>query len=403
MMFKRQTANGKRQTANVKQVSTLGRWDGTFAVCHLPFHWFYVSLILLFGWVQGEAEEWQIAVPEYDWSFPQDHWARSGYKTEWWYFTGHLKGENGRAFGYQFTFFRVGLLPDKPKLESDWVANNLIMGHVAISDLKTGKHYFSEVLYRAMPLLGGFGHYPNSLLAWSRGPVGTSDQWTLSWNGQAFDFGAVDDEKQVGFQLRTRPKKPLIFQGPNGYSKKGAGDSAASQYYSFTRLMTEGIVTVEGEAFEVVGESWMDKEFGSNQLDETQVGWDWFSLQLDDGREVMLYVLRDKTGAVDYARGTVVSVAGDARYLTGDVFDIEVTEQWTSPQTQATYPAGWVVDVDGETLIVQPEMNNQENVGQLVGNLFYWEGAVKVLRDDEKIGQGYVELTGYGKGSVPGL
>lgn len=362
---------------------------------------FFVSFVV--GWNTCEADEWQIAVPNYAWSFPQDHWARSEYKTEWWYFTGHLKSESGRAFGYQFTFFRVGLLPDKPALDSDWAANNLIMGHATLSDLGTGQHYFSEVLYRAMPLLGGFGTYPDSLLAWSRGPVGTQDKWTLSWNGQAFDFGAVDDEQKVRFQLRTQPKKALIFQGPNGYSKKGVGDSAASQYYSFTRLATEGSVTVDGETFEVTGESWMDKEFGSNQLDENQVGWDWFSLQLDDGREVMLYVLRDKTGAVDYARGTVVSVAGEVRYLTRDGFGIDVTDHWTSSQTQARYPAGWVVDVGGELLTVQPEMNKQENVGKLVGNLFYWEGAVKVLRDGKRIGQGYVELTGYGMGSVPGL
>lgn len=254
-----------------------------------------------------------------------------------------------------------------------------------------------------MPLLGGFGTYPDSLLAWSRGPVGTQGKWTLSWNGQAFDFGAVDDEKKFAFQLRTQPKKPLIFQGPNGYSKKGVGDSAASQYYSFTRLRTQGFVTVDGEVFEVVGESWMDKEFGSNQLDAQQVGWDWFSLQLDDGREVMLYVLRNKRGAVDYARGTVVSGGGEAHYLTREGFDIEVTDYWTSPKTQAKYPAGWVVKVDDEILIVQPEMHNQENVVQLVDSLFYWEGAVRVLQNNKKVGQGYVELTGYGSKSVPGL
>ena len=82
----------------------------------------------------ARAEAWQIARPDYAWSFPEDHWARPDYKTEWWYFTGHLTGENGRRFGYQFTFFRVGLLPEKPALESDWATRELIMGHAAISD-----------------------------------------------------------------------------------------------------------------------------------------------------------------------------------------------------------------------------------------------------------------------------
>ncbi|MBT4137091.1 MAG: carotenoid 1,2-hydratase [Candidatus Latescibacteria bacterium] len=355
------------------------------------------------GWTQGEAEEWQIAVPDYEWSFPQDHWAREGYKTEWWYFTGHLKSENGREFGYQFTFFRVGLLPTKPDLDSDWAANNLIMGHAAISDLETGQHYFSESIHRVTPLLGGFGVYPDTLLAWSRGPVGTQDRWLLRWNGDAFDFSAVDAGKDMRIDLRTRPKKSLIFQGPKGYSKKGVGESAASQYYSFTRLETEGSVTVAGETFDVVGESWMDKEFGSNQLDENQVGWDWFSLQLDDGREVMLYVLRDKTNAVDYARGTIVLVDGQTQYLKRDEFEIQETGSWTSPETDAIYPAGWIIKVGDEILTVQSEMKNQENQAELVGTLFYWEGAVRVLRAGKKVGRGYVELTGYGAGSVPGL
>ncbi|MFT5366624.1 MAG: putative secreted hydrolase [Candidatus Latescibacterota bacterium] len=370
----------------------------------------WLGLFVVYGFVFSMmfslnvyADEWKIAVPDYGWSFPQDHWARSGYKTEWWYFTGHLKSESGRAFGYQFTFFRVGLLSNKPDLDSGWAANNLIMGHAAIGDLETGQHYFSEVLYRETPLLGGFGTYPDTLLAWSRGPVGTKDKWSLKWNGDGFDFNAVDVKKEMRFELRTHPKKPLIFQGPNGYSKKGAGESAASQYYSFTRLATEGSVIVGGERFEVTGESWMDKEFGSNQLDKNQVGWDWFSLQMDDGREMMLYVLRDKTQGVDYARGTVVSVEGKVHYLGREAFEIEVTDHWTSPKTQAIYPAGWVVEVDGEMLTIQPEMNNQENHAKLVGSLFYWEGAVRVLREGKKVGQGYVELTGYGDGSVPGL
>jgi len=382
-----------------------GRWqmaDGKRQTCGVLL----MAVGLLFSFLMAtdvDGEEWKIAVPDYGWSFPQDHWARQGYKTEWWYFTGHLESEQGRKFGYQFTFFRVGLLPKKPPLNSEWAANNLIMGHASISDLETGRHFFSEVLYRATPMLGEFGTYPDTLLAWSRGPVGTPDKWTLSWNGEAFDFGAVDAKKGIRFALRTKPKKPLIFQGPNGYSKKGVGESAASQYYSFTRLETEGTVTVGDETFVVTGESWMDKEFGSNQLDKKQVGWDWFSLQMDDGREVMLYVLRDQTDAVNYARGTLVSVEGETRYLGREAFGIEVTDHWTSEQTEATYPAGWVVEVDGDIFTVQPEMSKQENVGKLVGSLFYWEGAVKVLKDGKKVGHGYVELTGYGAGSVPGL
>lgn len=352
----------------------------------------------------SRAEAWEIARPDYAWSFPEDHWARLDYKTEWWYFTGHLTGEDGRRFGYQFTFFRVGLLREKPMLDSEWAMRDLIMGHAVISDLDRNDHHFSEVLYRATPLLGGFGVYPDTLLAWSCGPAGTEVKWTLRWNGSAFGFKMADRKQGMAFDLRTQPKKALIFQGPNGYSRKGEGAGAASQYYSFTRLGTAGTVTVNGETVSVTGESWMDKEFGSNQLGDHQVGWDWFSLQLSDGREVMLYHLRDQAGRIDHARGTLIAVDGATRYLTQDEFDVTVTKTWSSAETDATYPAGWVLHVNGERLTLDPEMADQENRGSLAGALFYWEGAVRVTdAAGKQIGQGYVELTGYGTGSRPGI
>ena len=362
-----------------------------------------LSVCCLLPAVSG-AENWRTAQPDYAWSFPQDHWARSNYKTEWWYFTGHLNAEKGRRFGYQFTFFRVGLLAEKPELDSDWATKELIMGHAAISDLDRNDHYFSEVLYRTTPLLGGFGSYPDTLLAWSRGPSGTELDWTLSWNGSGFDFAMADQKQGVAFELRTQPEKALVFQGPKGYSRKGAGHSSASQYYSFTRLATAGTLTLRKETLSVKGESWMDKEFGSNQLGDHQVGWDWFSLQLADGREIMLYILRDGEGKIDHAHGTVVAHDGTTRYLTRESFAVTVTGTWTSPQTDATYPAGWTLNVEGETLSVTPEMADQENRGSRVGALFYWEGAVKVSDGEgRRIGRGYVELTGYGTGSRPGI
>lgn len=313
-----------------------------------------------------------------------------------------MKEENGRKFAYQFTFFKVGILPTTPKLASDWATSTLIMGHAAISDLDTEKHYFSEVLYRVVPMLGGFG--ADSLIAWSRGPTGTKDKWTLSWNGEAFDFVMGDLWQKIGFVLSTRPTKPLIFQGPNGYSRKGPGESAASQYYSFTRLATSGAISIGSDTFEVTGESWMDKEFGSNQLGQYQIGWDWFSLQLDDQREVMLYMLRDQDGQTNHASGTVVKKDGTTQYLNKDAFSVTATDQWTSDNTSATYPSKWTLEVNGEQWVVEPEMADQENRARKVPRLFYWEGAVKISdKNGKPIGKGYVELTGYGNGTKPGI
>ncbi len=365
------------------------------------------AAVILAAALQVQSD-WRPARPDYSWSFPQDHWARPGYKTEWWYFTGHLtpQGDSVPRYGYQFTFFRVGLAPRRPEISSTWAAANLVMGHAALTDLATGRHLFSEVIYRATPLLGGFGTYPDSVLVWSRGPVGTGAPWTLRWNGRGFDFTMADSARGFAFDLRTEPVKPLVFQGPNGYSRKGAGPTAASQYYSFTRLRTAGTLALGGINTRVTGESWMDKEFGSNQLAASQVGWDWFSLQLDDGRELMLYALRDSTGAVDFTSGTVVPRTGAPRYLSREDFVVRVTRRWRSAATEAEYPAGWVIEVPRERLRleVEPLAADQENRSRQLTKLYYWEGAVRVLgADGRAAGRGYVELTGYGRGARPAL
>lgn len=348
----------------------------------------------------GDAA-WLPARPDFAWRFPHDHWSHPGYRTEWWYFTGHLGGpaDSVARFGYQFTVFRVGLLPGSPAWRSSWTATDLVMGHAAVTDLRTGRHVFSEVLYRAVPLLGAFGPPGDPQIAWSLAPPGTPGRWTLAWNGAGFDFAMRDDPQGIAFALSTRATKPLVFQGPNGYSRKGATGGAASQYYSFTRLATSGIVRVGADTLTVRGESWMDKEFGSNQLAGDQVGWDWFSLQLGDGRELMLFEIRRSDGSREAASGgTLVAMEGSARRLQAADFEITVLERWRSPHSGADYPARWRVHVpsEGLELEVQPLAADQEMRTSFV----YWEGAVSLSgtsRGRPVEGRGYVELTGYAR------
>ena len=193
-----------------------------------------IAAVLALAIAAGAAEEWLSARPDYSWSFPRDHWARPGYRTEWWYLTGHLATDATPAsrFGYQFTLFRVGVTPRALPLASEWAVTNLVMGHAAVSDLGARRHVFSEVLYRAMPLLGGFGAEPDPRLAWSRAPAGTDGRWTLDWNGEAFDLGMADSSRGIALRLATRPLKPLVFQGPNGYSRKGAGGASQAGHSS---------------------------------------------------------------------------------------------------------------------------------------------------------------------------
>jgi predicted secreted hydrolase len=346
------------------------------------------------------------AAPGYAWSFPRDAWSHPGYRTEWWYFTGRLESIDppGRDFGYQLTFFRVGILPEKPPLASPWAAANLVMVHAAVSDLGAARHAFSEVLWREMPYLGAFAAFPEHPLAWARAPAGTDGRWTLDLAGEDYELAVEDRARGLAYRLRARPERPRVFQGPGGLSRKSEREGFASLYYSVTRLATEGTVTVGGRTWRVRGRSWMDREIGSSQLAPAQVGWDWFALQLADGRDLMLYLLRRGDGGADFAKGTLVEADGTARWLAGGDFTVRATGAWKSPATGATYPAGWRVEVPsaGLALDVAPALADQEDRATLAGGVFYWEGAVRV-RDaaGRSAGEGYVELTGYGERSRP--
>lgn len=365
-----------------------------------------IGLSVVIGSAGATDVAWKVAAPGYPWSFPRDHWSHPGYRNEWWYFAGHLASpdEPSARFGFQFTVFRIGLLPEKPALASAWSAANLVMGHAAITDLRSGSHRFSDVLRRETPLLGAYAAFPENPIGWVLAPAGTPGRWEVRWNGEAFDFSMRDDGRRMAMSLSTRPLEPLVHQGPGGLSRKGSGASAASLYYSFTRLATNGSVTLDGRTWTVQGTSWMDKEFGSSQLSHDQVGWDWFSLQLADGREAMFYVLRRKDGTPDFRSGTLVGADGTVRYLNSSDWSVVSTATWKSASTAATYPAGWTVTIPGERLFltITPRVADQENVGNASGGIYYWEGAVTVTGPaGEPLGEGYVELTGYGAGSRP--
>lgn len=349
------------------------------------------------------AAAWEQAQPDYPWQFPQDHWPHDAYRTEWWYFTGQVTDKQTPAhrFGFQFTFFRIGVVEEPLPLDSNWVTTHLIMGHAALTDVTAGKHYFSEMLYRDIPLFVTRGKSPGPLILRSQPPAGTEEDWTLQFDDGQFTFEMADRKQGIAFHLDFQPTKPLVFQGPGGYSVKSETEASASLYYSFTRAKVAGSVRVAGRTHEVTGSAWMDREFASNHLAENQIGWDWFSLQLEDGRDLMIYQLRSAGDRVDYATGTLVAVDGTPRYLKRDAWRLDVTRHWTSPATNGRYPVGWRLALpdQGLDLRIVPLLDAQENVSRLIPGLAYWEGAVELHDADGRVtGQGYVELTGY----VPG-
>ena len=398
------------------------------------------------------ADGWLAADPAYSWSFPEDHGPHFGYKTEWWYFTGVISADSlgaaefapsPRELGYQFTIFKIGLRPPAPPgpssparesvalsqetraqparpqpahAPSRWDASALLLGHMAVSDPAQGKHVFSEVLYRAgrlagSPLLAGFGSTdardaPDARIAWSRGPPGTSTPWRLDIHGDGFAFQAADDAAGVAFSLAVRPTRPLVFQGPNGYSRKSSRPGRASMYYSRTRLVTTGTVRLGTARYSVAGTSWMDHEFSSEPLAPEQVGWDWLSLRLNDGADVTAFRLRRSDGRPDYRSATVVASSDMPRHLAPDEWSMTPGPTWTSPATGATYPVEWTLVLPGRVgrVVVRAAFPSQENVSSGVANLHYWEGLVRAFGPDgRQVGEGYLEMTGYGEGSRPAL
>ena len=350
-----------------------------------------ILLGLLVTSLVASSFSYQLALPNRKISFPQDHFSHPDFRTEWWYYTGHLETEGGRSYGYQVTFFRYGLR-DRQKEESGRLPlfTELYMAHFALSDKRAKRFVFRDRVNRGHH--GKAGALSTRYLIWN-------EDWKVELNGASHVI-TVKDRKRV-LKLRLTPTKPPVLHGQNGLSRKGEGKGRASYYYSLTRLKTEGEVEIGGIREKVRGLSWMDHEFGSDQLAEHQVGWDWFSLQLDNQTEIMLYLIRRKDGSADsYSSGTLVYENGTARHLTLAEFQVQALRKWKSPQSGGTYPMGWKISIpaEGVSLKVIPFFSEQELDTRKSTRVTYWEGAVQVQGVFGKYsvgGLGYVEMTGY--------
>jgi predicted secreted hydrolase len=223
-----------------------------------------------------------------------------------------------------------------------------------------------------------------------------ADGWTLT-GPSPFRLRAAAGGTSIDFSLVSE-KAPAVH-GHDGISRKGACATCASHYYSMTRLRTRGVLRYAGARFDVDGISWMDHEFGSDELQANQVGWDWVSLQLDDRRELMLYVLRQKDGSVTpQSSGSLIDARGRVTYLPRSAFSLEASGSWKSPHTGGVYPSGWRVRVPSANVdvVLTPELLDQE-LANMAGGVSYWEGAVDATdaTSGRALGVGYVELTGY--------
>ena len=361
-------------------------------------------LVIVFSLLLGGAgslpgSDWKQAVGPWKWSFPRDHGSHPDFRTEWWYFTGNLSDTSARRFGYQLTFFRQGVVFKVKDPSTPWSVRDLFPGHFALTDVSARRFAYAERLSRGGPGLAGAAR--NQM-----------DVWLLNWSARMKEntirIEAKDQAMEISLELT--PRKPMVFQGQNGLSKKGPKEGQASYYFSYTDLATKGWIKTPTlpSPLLVKGRSWLDHEFGSNQLASNQVGWDWFSLCLSNGQDLMIYFLRRSDGSVEpTSSGALVSSDGRTTNLSLSEMSVEVLDHWKSSKTGGKYPSRWKIKIPvaGIELAVNPLLADQELVTEGSTGVVYWEGAVDGRgrsRGQEVTCEGYVEMTGYA-GSLAGF
>lgn len=331
----------------------------------------------------GEASGFLRAERSRAFRFPEDHLAHPGFRNEWWYLTGNLQDQAGRRYGYQVTFFRIALLPQLLQRASRWGGDQLWMAHLALTDVARGEHMAEERILRQGIGLAGIQADPFRLWVGDWALSGAAGfPWKLELPGSRFQL-----------QLELTPLRPVTLQGEAGLSRKGARPGNASYYYSITRLQTRGSLSRDGEASELSGLSWLDREWSSSALDPGQVGWDWFALQFDNGDDLMLYRMRRSDGSEDpHSSGVLRRAGGELLKVTPNALGLRPERVWQAGDGRR-YPVAWSLRLPGaqRRLRVEPLLDDQ----QMPLSVRYWEGAVRVMDGEAEIGRGYLELAGY--------
>ncbi len=342
-----------------------------------------IGLLAVAVLLSAAADPYRLALPGYKYDFPRDYFSHPEYQTEWWYYTGNLHASDGRKFGFELTFFRQGLSREM-RPTNVWDMQDVWLAHLALSDIDGGHFFHSERLNRSGAGIAGADQAQRRV--WN-------GNWQVRWTDRGERLEAVSD--RVEFDLTARSEKPLVIHGIDGISQKSEGIGKASHYFSETRLRTSGTVVIDGRKYLVDGLAWMDHEFFTHQLTSNQSGWDWFSLQFDDGSELMLYRLRLKDGTADpYSSGTYVDAQGRTKHLRRDDFALTPGKLWTK------YPIAWTIRIPSLSLemSVATRLPQQELTGTNKASPTYWEGAIEVVgskQGNAVKGVGYLEMTGY--------
>lgn len=338
---------------------------------------------------EEESSSWKSIVPPLSIALPRDHGAHPETRTEWWYVTGDLRDEEGREMGYQITFFRQGIdASKKEEGESSLRPRHLLVGHLGLALVGSSGYRQAQRVRRAGGGLASFSETDLRIVL---------EDWEMERNDDgSLRLLARDLEKGFGIDLLARPTKAPVLHGAGGLSPKGPGKGNASAYVSYSRMETAGKLFLDGAEMTVTGESWFDHEWGTSQLGEGVVGWDWFALRLDNRKELMVYRLRLADGSASpYSAGTLVGPSGKSRPISFADVELTSTSTWKSPVTGAVYPSGWrlIIESEGLDLVLTPRVKSAELDGRDSVGIAYWEGPVIVT--GSVTGAGFVELAGY--------
>lgn len=324
---------------------------------------------------------------------PRDEASHFGAATEWWYYTGFLTGEDGRRYGFELVFFKA-YVPSQVRLGKlvplNWLTNPIYFAHLAVSDETAQVHEFTE--RSNFPRFWDAGAREDRFEVWNGG-------WR-AWGEEGLHHLQAG-WGPVALRLDLQPRKPAALHGSESTGVIDMGPAGTSYYYSYTDMAGEGQLTAGGVTQAVQATAWMDHQWGSWQSMGAFAGWDWFSLRLEDGAQVMLFDFRDEAGDIyPGSAGTWIKADGTTEHLSEDDYSVQVLDRWTSPSTGGSYPIRWHITVPGYGLDASVEATFPEQEMPVVFGPVYWEGSVTVQGTVQ--GLGFVEMTGYAPGGDHG-
>ncbi len=324
-----------------------------------------------------------------DFSFPKDHFPHERFRSEWWYFTGNLRGADNKDYGFDLTIFRFGLHPNPSSGPSPFRRSQIFLAHFALADIGAEQYLSDEKFSREILGISGVTSDPLSIAV---------ENWSITQTDPEKEHWAIKaDNGKFGMALSLRAIRPIVLQGEHGLSRKSSTPGNASYYYSIPKLSVDGSITIAQQDISVTGSAWFDREWSTSVLESGQVGWDWFGLHIADDMELMFYQIRRANGKPASESHGVLILDGGARQIPlGKEVKLTPLAFWTSKTSLARYPIKWRLTAVEQSLdlIITARFEDQ----QWDGTFIYWEGAVTtsgVYQGKRINGSGFLEMTGY--------